>query len=215
MDRKQQLVDMLSKEYQEFVYKRLFEILDAENYTTNSNGIFIRLNDIDEKKIEESIEFIDSINLSYSIYKKSECNREDNLKLIKNSIKNTKPKSKSRKKTITKAPAAQTKKKDIPLKGVFKRIEECMGRRVCRKNLELSDDSDQESNNSDRVSKQKDSDGDDSDQESKAKDSDGDLSDQDSNDNEKEDEKDDDVLLFGEEDEDDEDDEVVLKELDD
>lgn len=141
MERKKYLVELMDIVYPDFIYKKLFEILNVENlvYTDNSNGIFIKINDISDSTIEESIKFIESINNSFSCYKEGESIRSTNLESMKNTIKNKKKTIVRPKRDKLKLKTVQTIKK-IPLKGVYKRLVGCMGRNGHRKKLEMFED---------------------------------------------------------------------------
>jgi hypothetical protein len=143
--RRKVLVDLVSKNencYQDFIYIKLFEILSTQNFTSNSNGIFINLNDIADEVIEESIKFIETINISSVSYLESESNRDKNLELLKHSVNRhaasvtAQVKVKKKKKKLRQAVYKEPK-----LTGVYKRLGECMGRRGYIKKLEVFEDS--------------------------------------------------------------------------
>lgn len=131
MDLKYQLVSLLETKFHDFTYRKIFEILDTEEYTANSNGIFIKLNDIEDNKILKCIQFIKSIKISSDNYIESEQSRERTIeeakKLIKNkkriiNIISQKPREKSNK-------ICKPKDKKLYIPNVYKRIQQCMGRK--------------------------------------------------------------------------------------
>lgn len=127
MERQRHLADLLSTTYQEYIYKRLFLILNPKDYTSNSNGIFIKLNDIASPTIEKGIEFLESINSSKLQYQASETTREIAIKQVQNFIKIPPVPKKQAVKTVRAKGKPQREPK--ALTGVYKRISQCMGRR--------------------------------------------------------------------------------------
>jgi hypothetical protein len=148
--RRKYLADLVSKNencYQDFIYIKLFEILSTQNFTSNSNGIFINLNDITDKTIEDSIKFIETINISSVSYLESESNRDKHLELLKHSVnRRTTSVTAQVKVKVKKNKARQAVYKQPKLTGVYKRLTECMGRRGHVRKLEVFEDpSDHES----------------------------------------------------------------------
>jgi len=144
--RRKFLVDLVSKNencYQDFIYIKLFEILSTQNFTSNSNGIFINLKDITDETIEESIKFIETINISSVSYLESESNRDKNLELLKHSVNRHTTSAAAQVKVKKKKNKARqgTPYKEPKLTGVYKRIGECLGRRGYVKKLEVFEDS--------------------------------------------------------------------------
>lgn len=131
------LVKLLEKKYHDFIYKKIFSILDTEEYTSNSNGIFIKLNDIEETKIQECIDFIKSINTSSINYIESEQDREMNIKKVQESMRQTSQNRKPVETPPKKSRVSRKKKKILKVPAVYKRIEQCMGRRNHVKKLEV------------------------------------------------------------------------------
>jgi hypothetical protein len=72
MESRTHLASLLKKKYTRKVYIDIFNILNNEKYSSNSNGIFFNLKEIEDEKIKNCIEYIES--LSYNI--------EDHLKKL-------------------------------------------------------------------------------------------------------------------------------------
>lgn len=143
--RRKYLVGIVAKNeerYQEFIYVKLFEILDTQNFTNNSNGIFINLNKISDETIEECIKFIETINDVSISYLESETNRDNSIKLLKSTVNTSPALSPQTKPKRKKSKARQVVPyKEPKLTGVFKRISQCMGREGYVKKLEVFEDS--------------------------------------------------------------------------
>lgn len=127
MDKKNHLAELLEKKYHLFVYKKIFKILDTEDFTSNSNGIFISLNNIPDKNIDDCINFIKDIDASSLKYIESENTRERDIQKVKETVKKPlETKQKSKKNTCQKLKKPLKKPTSDPK--VFKRLRQCMGR---------------------------------------------------------------------------------------
>jgi hypothetical protein len=136
-DIREDLVKLLEVKYHEFIYKKIFKILDTKEYTSNSNGIFIKLNDIEEDKIKECIDFVNSINHSSTNYLESEQDREENLKKLQEAMKPSSSSVIKISKPVKKSISIKKKKKVLKVPAVYKRIEQCMGRVNNSRKLEV------------------------------------------------------------------------------
>lgn len=159
MERRKYLSNILSNKFNEYVYVHVFRKMNCDNYTSNSNGIFIDLNNVADENIEEVIKFMEQIQTTELEYKKSEASRDENLQnaqdIIKTGKTSNKKKAKKTKSTkmstrISGSGGTGANKIPVkkPLKGVYARIDNCMGRkRTVKEFVEISD----EDNNSDKV----------------------------------------------------------------
>lgn len=88
MENKEILSNLLKKKYTKKVYIDIFNILSAEKYSTNSNGIFFNLKEIPDEKINKCIDYINILSYNVEDHMKNLSLREELEKQYKNSIHN-------------------------------------------------------------------------------------------------------------------------------
>jgi hypothetical protein len=86
MESRTQLATLLKKKYTKKVYIDIFNILNNEKYSSNSNGIFFNLKEISDEKIKNCIEYIESLSYNIQDHLKNLSIREDLQEEYKNSL---------------------------------------------------------------------------------------------------------------------------------
>lgn len=86
MENRTQLASLLKKKYTKKVYIDIFNILNNEKYSSNSNGIFFNLKEISDEKIKNCIEYIESLSYNIEDHLKNLSIREELQEEYKNSL---------------------------------------------------------------------------------------------------------------------------------
>lgn len=86
MNKRSELAQLLKKKYTNKVYIDIFNILNEEKYSSNSNGIFFNLKEIPDIKIDNCIHYIQSLSHNIQDHIKNLSIREDLQEEYKNSI---------------------------------------------------------------------------------------------------------------------------------
>ena len=93
MNKRTELAQLLKKKYTKKVYIDIFNILNEEKYSSNSNGIFFNLKEIPDNKIDNCVNYIQSLSYNIEDHIKNLSIREDLQEEYKNSLDISKKKN--------------------------------------------------------------------------------------------------------------------------